>query len=386
MSSLISRIRQPVKREHAERYLLVTLLSFAGSVILTRLGLELSGYPRLGGGELHIAHVLWGGLLLFIASLLPLILANRDVYIAGGFLSGVGVGLFIDEVGKFITQTNDYFYPAAAPIIYAFFLLTVLLYTRVRRPPSRSPRAELYRALDGLAEVLDHDLEPHERAALEARLRRVAEQVDQPELARLARALLDFLAADALVLAPEAPRFWRRWQARLRTFEERWLSRPRLRVVLAVGLALSGLPAVGILTTLALALLSAAPGEGLAALLAATGPVKSANPLWPVARLVLTILAGVPLLLAAGLLLAGRERRGIAAGSAGLLFSLTVVSLLLFYVEQFAAVTGALVQFCLLLGAIRYRQRYVGRADWAEEVALSGETAARRREEPSPGR
>lgn len=386
MSSLISRIRQPVKREHAERYLLVTLLSFAGSVILTRLGLELSGYPRLGGGELHIAHVLWGGLLLFIASLLPLILANRDVYSAGGFLSGVGVGLFIDEVGKFITQTNDYFYPAAAPIIYAFFLLTVLLYTRVRRPPSRSPRAELYRALDGLAEVLDHDLEPHERAALEARLRRVAEQADQPELARLARALLDFLAADALVLAPEAPRFWRRWQARLRTFEERWLSRPRLRVVLAVGLALSGLPAVGILTTLALALLSAAPGEGLAALLAATGPVKSANPLWPVARLVLTILAGVPLLLAAALLLAGRERRGIAAGSVGLLFSLTVVNLLLFYVEQFAAVTGALVQFCLLLGAIRYRQRYVGRADWAEEAALSGETAARRREEPSPGR
>lgn len=361
MSGLVSRIRQPVKREHAERYLLITLLSFAGSVILTRLGLALSGYPQLGGGELHIAHVLWGGLLLFIASLLPLLLANRDVYIIGGFLSGVGVGLFIDEVGKFITQTNDYFYPAAAPIIYAFFLLTVLLYVRLRRPPARNPRAELYRALDGLAEVLEHDLEPHERAALEARLRYVATHADQPELARLARALLDFLTSDALLLAPDVPRFWRRWQARLLAFEQRWLSRNRMKVLLAVGLALSGLPAVGVLLALVLALNSAAPGEAMAALLRATGPVHAANPLWPVARLALTIGAGVPLLLAAGLLLVGQERRGIAAGYVGLLFSLTVVNLLIFYVEQFAAVTGTLLQFGLLLGAIRYRQQHLRR-------------------------
>jgi len=33
--------------------------------------------PQLAAGDLHIAHVLWGGLLLFAASLLPLVLANR---------------------------------------------------------------------------------------------------------------------------------------------------------------------------------------------------------------------------------------------------------------------------------------------------------------------
>jgi len=77
-----------------------------------------------------------------------LIFANRWVYKVSALLAGVGVGLFIDEVGKFITQSNNYFYPAAAPIIYAFFLLTVLLYLQVRRSLSRDARVELYYALD----------------------------------------------------------------------------------------------------------------------------------------------------------------------------------------------------------------------------------------------
>ena len=95
---------------------MITLISFAFSVGGTRLFLEVLGYPQLGGGQLHIAHVLWGGLFLFVASLLPLILINRWGLRLSALLAGFGIGLFIDEVGKFITQTNDYFYPAAAPI------------------------------------------------------------------------------------------------------------------------------------------------------------------------------------------------------------------------------------------------------------------------------
>ena len=70
--------------------------------------LNLTGYPKVGNGELHIAHVLWDGLLLFVASLLSLLFANRRAYTAGALSAGVEVGLFIDEMGKFITQNNDY--------------------------------------------------------------------------------------------------------------------------------------------------------------------------------------------------------------------------------------------------------------------------------------
>src|SRR3990170_4953541 len=184
MSRWVSRIRRPVRREGVELYLLLMLLSFGGSVALTRLLLELTGYPQLGSGGIHIAHVLWGGLLLYLAALLPLILANRWVYVLGAVLGGVGVGLFIDEVGKFITQTNDYFEPLAAPIIYAFVVLSVLLYFRVSRPVPRDPRAELYQVLEAMEEVLDHDLDAQERQELELRLKGVAQDDRHPAFSR----------------------------------------------------------------------------------------------------------------------------------------------------------------------------------------------------------
>ena len=43
-------IRRPVRREDAERYLALTLVSFAATVIATRWFLQLTGFPKIGGG------------------------------------------------------------------------------------------------------------------------------------------------------------------------------------------------------------------------------------------------------------------------------------------------------------------------------------------------
>src|SRR3974377_1328813 len=107
--------RRPVRRSEADKDILYMLLSFAASVVITRVFLQLTGFPKIGGESgLHIAHLLWGGLLLFIATLLALIFANQWVYPVTAILSGIGVGLFIDELGKFLTARNRYFYPRAA--------------------------------------------------------------------------------------------------------------------------------------------------------------------------------------------------------------------------------------------------------------------------------
>ena len=73
MSQLVSRVWKPVQRKGADRYLRLSILSFAASVSLTRLTLEQTWYPQLGSESLHIAHVLYGGILLYASSVLPLL-------------------------------------------------------------------------------------------------------------------------------------------------------------------------------------------------------------------------------------------------------------------------------------------------------------------------
>ena len=360
MNRWISRVRQPVKRKDAEHYLILTLLSFALSVTLTRLFLTLSGYPQIGGGELHIAHMLWGGLLLFGAALLPLVWANRWVYTAGALLAGAGVGLFIDEVGKFITKSNDYFYPAAAPIIYAFFLLTVLLYLRIRRPPTRDARTQLYRVFDGLQEVLDRDLDPQERADLEARLHFIAEQKDRPDLSRLAEDLGKFLKADSLYLVSRTPSLWERWVAWLESFQSRWLTRRRLKAILVVGLA--ALSAQALFDPVVVAVTFLLPTDRSRALsgLVELGRVRSATSLMGFRiQLGLEGAIGILLLVACILLLMGRERRAMMFSYFALLMSLTTVNLLVFFYEQFSTIALALLQLGLLMGVIQYRRRHL---------------------------
>jgi hypothetical protein len=358
---LINRIRTPVKREKAENFLLVTLLSFGLSVGLTRLFLEMTGYPQLGNSELHVAHVLWGGLFLFAAALLPLIFANRWVYTWGALLAGVGVGLFIDEVGKFITQSNDYFYPPAAPIIYAFFLVTVMLYLQVRRPPSRDPRAELYRALGSLEEILDHDLDRYERADLEARLQYVVDDAESPNLTRLAAGLLEYLRSEDLDLTPKLPTFWERQLFLLRQFEESWLSRSRVKAAITGALGALGIVALFKLSrVLLLASINPAQLDVMATEMVALGRVASASGLvWFFARLTLEGVVGLILLLAAILMLLGREQSGATLGYLGPLLSLTTVNLLAFYFDQFSTILTASIQFLVLLGVLYYRRRFL---------------------------
>ena len=359
----INPVHKPVKREGAEKYLLYTLLSFAISVAMTRLFLELAGYPQLGNSELHIAHVLWGGLLLFIASLLPIILANRWVYIVNAICAGVGVGLFIDEVGKFITQSNDYFYPAAAPIIYAFFLITVLIYFQVRKPPIRDARSELYRALESIEDVLDHDLDIQEHERLVARLKYVSENADHPDLSNLASNLLDLISSDVINTTPYIPSFWLRWKNNLRKFEKRWITPERLRLILA-----SGLLALGLVTLVKLGkfvwdlLITSQLQEMVNEFVINSQAYSSSAIGWFYTRLILEAIVSLMLLAAAVLLIDGRSDRGIQLSLVSLLLSLTVVNLFIFYFDQFSTIILAVMQFFLLWGVIHFRNSFLSTA------------------------
>jgi hypothetical protein len=353
-------VRKPIRRQNAEHYLLITLLSFATSVAGTRLFLEVTGYPQIGNSTLHIAHVLWGGLLLFGGAILPLILANRWALRLSALLTGLGVGLFIDEVGKFITQTNDYFYPAAAPIIYTFFLLTVLLFVRVRRPRDESIRSNLYAVLQDLEEVLDRDLSQEEFDRIHLRLEQVIAENEGEDRWHLADHLLRFMNSGEILIREDDPNIWARSWQRFRRFEREWVERQRFRAALIGGLFAWGAWAIGF----PIYILSQVQSVEEFTLLVDrfTTDRLDLSPTgvtWFGARVGMEGVLGFIVLVAAVLLLVGRERRAINIAYVALLFSITVVNLMLFYFDQFSTIINATVQFALLLAVLRYRARFL---------------------------
>ncbi len=351
-----------VRRESAERHLFIILLSFAASVTLTRAFLTLTGYPRLGGGNIHIAHVLWGGLLLFAAALLPLIVANPWAFTASSLLSGVGVGLFIDEVGKFITSQNDYFYPTAAPIVYTFFLVTLLLLLRVRRISLSSAQAELQAILAEIAIFLGQPISSTQSARLRSRLEKIRAEHPQGRIGRLARALLNFLKTEEIVPDPEVAS---------RAARLTWLSMLRLPKIDLNGasagwlraLLIAGLLAIGLLslknpaTVLLAGWLPPQVVQFLQSLYIGRKAVQAAAPFWVELRIVLELVVGFLLIASAALLAMKKDRMGARLGIAVLVLSLTTVNLLLFYFEQFSTILTTAFQFLLLAGLQMHRYR-----------------------------
>lgn len=367
----MNRFRSPVKRQGAERYLLIMLVSFACSVIGTRVFLQLTGYPQIGNSVFHVAHVLWGGLLLFVATVLTIIFVNHWVYTLVALCSGIGVGLFIDEVGKFITQNNDYFFPFAAPIIYAFFLLSVLIYLQVRRPRKIDARVELYYALDQVMELIENDLDEQEHAELETRLQRVLVSANSPEQKRLAEALLAVIDSDTITISSPSPNLWQRIMAQVEKFEQRHLTERRYRFLLVLGLSIAAISSLVELILFAAALFSPQVLEELVSGLLLSSHSFD-NPLtvtWFLILLVLNGITGVLIFLGGGLLLIGRSRLGSEISFLGLLIALTTVNLLLFYFNQFAAVGTTLWQFTLLVAVLRYRVKYLGTGARIDEIS-----------------
>ncbi|MFH2038621.1 MAG: hypothetical protein ABIJ65_04225 [Chloroflexota bacterium] len=345
-----------IQRESAGYYLLLTLVSFAVSVTLIRLFLSLTNYPQLGEGTLHIAHVLWGGLLLYVASLLPLLYANREIYKIAAIFTGTGVGLFIDEVGKFITAQNDYFFPIAAAIIYAFFLLTLLLFINIRRNKRQSGRDELIQSIGSIWKSLYVPLLPGEVSRLKAHLEIAANTESSQTHKNLAQDLLKFVEADA----PGIPEMDHKPQRKTRMFVQKltnFLTNEKLRPILILGLLFIGLLTMKNPFSVLLApWLPAHVTDFLTSLYLGRHIDVVALPFWYSLRLGLEILVGSLLLTAAGLFMLKKDRQAAFLGYIALLLSLATVNLLLFYFEQFSSIITTTIQFLLLLGIVRFRK------------------------------
>lgn len=164
------------------------LISAVSSLLLVRFYLHVTGYPQIGGGSLHIAHMLYGGILMMSAIAISLAFIGNHSRQATAIIGGVGFGIFIDELGKFITKDNNYFFQPTIGLIYAIFIILYLSFNFLTRHQRLTSREYQMNALMELEEAVAYDLDKQERAQIYALLdksnqnsavtRRLREMVD----------------------------------------------------------------------------------------------------------------------------------------------------------------------------------------------------------------
>jgi hypothetical protein len=363
--------RKPVEGWHSARYMLIMVVSLAVTVIVVRVYLELAGYPQLGNKTFHFAHALWGGLLQIIAASLMLIYLNEWVFSLSAALAGIGLGLFIDEIGKFITQTNDYFFPLAAPIIYVAMIFGVLVYLFVRRNEACDARGEMYIALEELKSLADKNMDALRHARLVNRLGQLAAQSERPDLAAVARALLQALPAEttpATTAEPHGINGVIEWAKRL---EARRLTRVVARRLLILFFLVFGAFAIVEIAILLAIVLDRGNLEApLIALLVKTNSLISSpySLNWYFALMTIESIVGLFYLVTLAAFLSKRDLIAAQSGSIGLILSLTVGNTLAFYFDQFSVAANSLALLIGLVLVFRYRDRFLRQSSTTQEA------------------
>ena len=153
-----------------ESFFVAAVASFLG----IRWFLAFTGYPRIGSNGIHIAHMLWGGLLMLLALMLLLAFLDRSVQHLAAVIAGLGFGTFIDEIGKFVTADNNYFYRPAIALIYGLFVVAFLVARALLGQRRLTEIEALANALDLLEGTLEGPIEPDDRA----RIQRLLELAD----------------------------------------------------------------------------------------------------------------------------------------------------------------------------------------------------------------
>jgi hypothetical protein len=217
------------------------LVSAVTSLLTVRFFLHLTGYPSVGGARFHIAHMLYGGLLMVAALVLLMAFIGSRVQRLASVIGGLGFGLFIDELGKFITRDNNYFFQPTIALIYIVFMLLFVLFRLLSRTRRLSPNEYLLNAITLIEEVALDDLDRNER---QRALRYLAKaDPKDPLVAPLRQALLKTPPVN------QHPGWLQRWRRAVeRTYERLIATRFGVTVIDAVfiGKAAVFLVAIGL--------------------------------------------------------------------------------------------------------------------------------------------
>jgi hypothetical protein len=180
--------RFPVRNaEFGQRFELF-LVAAVISVLGIRWYLAATGYPQIGGQGIHFAHVLWGGIFMLLALFIHSAFLNRSLHRAGAICAGIGFGTFIDELGKFITSDNNYFFQPTIALIYVVFILIYIIVRIIYTRHPFTPREALANCLSLMADAVAGRLHADQKR----RTLELLESADQAEpLVQQVRAFIE---------------------------------------------------------------------------------------------------------------------------------------------------------------------------------------------------
>lgn len=154
----------PVVRNIDSEYLLENFLVAAvSSIFAIRFFLKITDYPLIGGGNFHIAHMLWGGVFMMIAIVILIAFFSRSAANIAAVIGGIGFGTFIDELGKFITSDNNYFYQPTVALLYVIFILLYLAFRAIDKHRVYSKKEYLINSIEMLKEAVLNDMDEEEK-------------------------------------------------------------------------------------------------------------------------------------------------------------------------------------------------------------------------------
>jgi hypothetical protein len=321
------------------------LVAAVTAVLSIRLYLSLSGYPQVGGARFHVAHMLWGGLLLLVALVVLISFLGKSSDRLAAVLGGLGFGTFIDEVGKFVTRDTNYFFRPAIAMIYVSLILLFLVIHAIHARGGYSPTEYLLNALQETEELALHDMDRAEK-------QRALAYLDRSDPSNPLVVALRELLPRVQPSADRAPPLWTRWARSLGSLYQRISCKPWFTSAIVVFFAGK------LVFTLAYALLTVfVLRYGMGRLPAAGFLARLTHPLDHVsfvdlAQLASLVLSGVFVLL--GVLRIRHSRLdAFRQFERSVLVSIFLVQVFSFYSRQLAALVGLAVNV-LVLVAVRY--------------------------------
>lgn len=234
------RIRDP----HAPSLTEIWVVSAVVTVLAIRVFLHATGYPQVGGDSFHIAHMLWGGLGMVIGFGMLLLFAHIVWKPIAAVGSGAGFGAFIDELGKFITRDNDYFYQPTIALIYAIFIVLLLLARLIDRRREPTAADHLHIAVQGIQWLAIGKLD-------KTRQLNALEHLDASDThTPLTATLRELLESAELVESGEHSRILH-WRERLaawywRIVGNHWMERIVIAVFILKGIQIAGTLLLGV--------------------------------------------------------------------------------------------------------------------------------------------